>query len=179
MVEEYEMNFHSQLVNATSGIIYFIMYISTLWYFEHYHFSHTAVLFTIFSSTIFLLILCVPQIALHINYYKTNHGDVFIFDTAKKEIIFSHNGLKVEFHMDDIESLVLYKSLAVNRGDIQYLAWDAYNHGIITLKNKTRIIITSLLVGGEFKLPIPKDKIEVNASLYRWVKGESLVFGNS
>jgi hypothetical protein len=116
-----------------------------------------------------------PQLALHLNYYSVNKGDTLVYDKVYQEVTFVHDNKEVKFSLEDVASVTMYKSFALQKGNIQFLTYDSYYHAIIVLKNSTRIVLTSLLFGKEkFPIPIPEEKIRVKMNLYRWARGPSL-----
>lgn len=130
---------------------------------------------TILMLITVLLIQLIPQIALHLNYYFVNKGDVFIYDPVNKMGSLFHGSEKVTFYFDDILSFTLYKSFAINKNNSQYLVSDIYNHGIIKLKDGISLTLTSLLMGDEImgrgiKLLVSQEKIIIKQNIYRWAK---------
>jgi hypothetical protein len=132
------------------------------------------------DGVIFVFLLqVIPQLALHFNYLSVNKGDTLLCNTVDNTNIFIHNENKISFHLDDIAHVIKYQSFSTARKVAANTTYDNYNHSVVTLKNGTRIVITSLMDGGVFNFPIPAEKIEVRRNLYRWAKGPSLTFPQS
>lgn len=160
------------MANAQGIILCFAIFAAMYIGVSHTKYDNPGVFIPIF--VIIFLLQFIPQILLHINYYRVNKDDVFSFDAVYKNKYFTHENQEKIFNLDDIKNLTLYISINMHTKQPQFLAFDNYNHGIITLKDGTRIIITSLLFGGVINLKIDEEKIEVKASHYRWAKGQSV-----
>jgi hypothetical protein len=176
MNETYKISALTQLKNAYGGLLYLLIVATFLIGFHLYNVTADKLegLTMVFGITILLLI--VPLIALHVNYFTINKSDVFVVDTTSWEMSFTHDSEEVKFNIDDIKLLCLYKSFAIYKIFARSLPVDEYNHAVITLKNGTLITITSLLFGKEIKLPVSRFKTKIKLNVFRWAKGPSLVF---
>ena len=101
------------------------------------------------------------------------------FECFDEKIIFLSLNNTIEFILDDIKEVIFYKSPPLIRNDIQYFAFDCYNHGVIILHNGARITFTSLMIGGEFVMPLNPERIKIKSRLFRLVKGPSLVLNSA
>lgn len=172
-METYKINYKSHWANGWQVILTLILSVfgpfigPILWPEDHPN------LFII-AFGIFFIFQVGPQLALHVNYYLINKNDVLKYDKTYKEFIFVHDDKEIEFNIDDIVNVTFFKSRALVKGYIQIFAWDSYNHCVILLKNGKKITITSLLIGGEVKLPVDASKTQVKMYEYRWAIGPSI-----
>jgi hypothetical protein len=121
------------------------------------------------------LLQLVPLLAIHTNYYFANRGDILLIDRQLEEMYFFHEGVEIRFRADDVDRVVVYKSPALKRKDIQILSWDGYNHIILWLKDGSRVVVTSLLASGKVTFPIQVVNRTTKVSLFRWVAGRSFI----
>ena len=122
---------------------------------------------TIPYSALLLTVFLLPQLLLHLNYYFTNKGDIFIYDGSNKIITLDHKGVSNTFELDEIDCIQRFMSHALADSSVQWYPWDGYNHSIIYLKNGERFIVTSLLVPN-LNLPVNPDIVKEKKSFYRW-----------
>lgn len=110
------------------------------------------------------LVMALPAIVVHINYYIVNRGDIFQYFYQEREITFIHKGKLTTFSLDDIDYVKRYMSfnLAANRSFIT--PWEGYNHSYIHLKDGQVLTVTSLLVPN-LRLPIEDEKIVVKKNI--------------
>jgi hypothetical protein len=125
------------------------------------------------------LLQLVPLVCLHINYYSVNRADELEYDEAHQLFSFTHSGNTVQFSVADISQVIQFRSYALHNDNLQMLSWDTYNHVYIHLKNGTRLVLTSLLLRGEIKIPVESSRLETRLSLFRWAKGPSLSFSTT
>ncbi|MCH7415700.1 hypothetical protein MM213_19525 [Belliella sp. R4-6] len=116
-------------------------------------------------SFVVFMIFLIPQLILHINYYRQNNGDVFIYDPLDQRIVINTKGESASFSFNEIELIKRFKSYPLAENRIQWFPWDNYNYSIIQLKNGQQFIITSLLVPN-MDLPIDSGKIKLKKSFY-------------
>jgi hypothetical protein len=172
-MESYKITPRKQLLNSWPIFLYAIICIVVVEATVYYKGSDAFNSVTTFMGIAFLSQL-LPQFFLHLNYYNINKNDTLNYDKLYKEIDFIHNSKHIKFNLDDIKTATMYKSFALKRKDIQFLTYDSYNHTVIVLHDGTRIVLTSLLMGEDFSLPIPEEKIKVKGNIYRWARGPSL-----
>ncbi len=172
-MEVYKITSKNQWNNCSSIFIYFVLTIAMTCYFIYIQDVSDKVLPILFFSVFFLAQL-IPLLALHLNYYSVNKRDILTFNPINREINFSHYDKDVTFDLDDIDHIIVYKSYALKFKAIQFFSFDDYNHAVISINNGNKIVITSLLTGGEFAFPVPKDKVIIKANFYRWATGPSL-----
>jgi len=123
-------------------------------------------------SGIMLIIGVPPPLALHLNYYFINKGDVFGYMFQERTIVFTHKGETSTFTLDEIDHIERFMSFNFAAGRSSFLAWDDYNHTVIYLKNGQKFVVTSLLVYN-LNLPLEGKKIIVKKGFYRWAKAVS------
>lgn len=131
--------------------------------------------FYVWGLLIGFLVQLIPQMALHIDYYNVNKGDSLEYDSTSQLIRFVHRNTSVTFYPSQIESVVEYISPNLYKGYPLIISFEVYYHKIVTLKDGTRIILTSLMVGKNFSLPnVDKAIVTVKTNGYRWATGPSL-----
>lgn len=95
-------------------------------------------------NSIFILILVVPTIVLHVNYYLKNHN-MQLYEDSNSIILEVDEG-RIELSKTTIKRVDYYVSFAKFEKRTPWLPWDEYHHVIIHLENGEQIIITSLLL---------------------------------
>jgi hypothetical protein len=126
--------------------------------------------------TIWLGFHIVPTAFLHLNYLLVNNRSTVQYESTTRNVQFTSKTDKVSFFLEEIKYARVVKSFALNKGNMQLLSWDSYNHMIIELENGTQIVLTSLLMGIHNPLPIPEEKITVEMNLFRWVNRKGIRF---
>ena len=118
---------------------------------------------------IVFILLVLPAIIIHINYYLVNRGDVLEYSFERKEVTITHKQISISFYLNDIDFVEQSISFnkAANRSSV--LPWDGYNHSVIHLKNGDLFTVTSLLVP-DLNLPIEKEKVKIKRNVYRLAK---------
>ena len=170
-MKTYSITIKNQFLNAWQILLLLVIFIIIGKYsIEQSGDSQT----TISTLTFIFLFELLPQVALHLNYYLVNRYDKLMHDSPNGKFIFYHRGNECEFDVDEICKVVVYKSFALYKNNIQLLAWDYYNHTIIHLNNGKSIVVTSLMVGSELSLQVEKNIVEIKTDFYRWVSGNSL-----
>ncbi len=167
----------TQWENGNLIFIYFLICIIAGWFFVYFKGPDTKEFIIIVLGCGFLSQL-LPQLALHLNYYFVNKDDILAYDPIYKETTFTHNGIEIKFFLDDVASVIEYKSFALQKKNDPWLTFDNYNHAVITLNNGVKILVTSLLIGGEFTIPVDPGKVKVEMNIYRWANGPSLQIPN-
>jgi len=152
--------------------MYFAATIAMIYYFSYVENVNDKTQLILFFA-IFFSLQFIPLLALHLNYYVINKGDTLKLNPENRELVFTHINKDIIFSLDDIDRFIVYKSFALKFKNVYLFAFDAYNHAVITLNNGNKIVITSLLTGGEFAFPIPEEKITLKANYYRWASGPS------
>lgn len=115
---------------------------------------------------IVFILLVLPAVIIHINYYLVNRGDMLEFSFEKKQVTITHRQIPISFQLSDID--FVEKSISFNRAANRssVVPWDGYNHSIIHLKNGQLFTVTSLLVQ-DLNLPIEKEKVKIRTNVYR------------
>jgi hypothetical protein len=172
-MKQYKITGKKQWANAWIIIIYILLCIMGVMYFL-YTKGIDNIQIAIWVFGIGFLSQLLPQVALHLNYYSVNKGDIFLYDALHQEMIFNHYGKEIRFYVSDIALVKKYVAYAVEKKTIPILVTDSYSHVIIILHDGTKIALTSLLMGEDFEIPVDKDKIKLVMYPYRWVNGPSL-----
>ena len=105
--------------------------------------------------------------AIHLNYYFVNKGNVLLYDKLTQDFELIIKGQSFTFNIVDISKVTYSKSFALKRKDIHFLPWDGYNHAIVKLNDCRMFVITSLLIGAEIVLPVNEGIIETKSSIFR------------
>ena len=133
---------------------------------------------TFISAVVYLLLFMlssiIPMLALYANYYYTNKDDVFIYHNENSSFSFSHKGKVIDFTLKDIKKIYYHKSFILNPKRPSVFPWNDYNYTVIVLHSGVRIILTCLLVGRKFDMPLYYGDDMVCLGIYRWVLRESL-----
>lgn len=119
-----------------------------------------------FIGIIVFMILVLPAIIVHLNYYLVNKGDVLKCDEEHNEITIRHKGLTTTFNVDDIDYVI--QSISTNEFEnrVGIVPWESYSHYVIYLKGGKIFTLTSLLVP-RLNVPLDKEKILTKQNLYR------------
>lgn len=153
---------------------YFFFTIAVILFFEYIYTVYDLEI-VIWVFAVGYLMMLLPQIPLHLDYKNVNKNDVFRYNPISQMMSFEHQKQVVNFFSDDVISVVEYKSPNLYKGYPLWATFDVYYHMIVTLKDGTRIILTSLMVGKKFSLPnVDKSKVTVKTNGYRWATGPSL-----
>lgn len=174
MIEKYQLSWRNQIAytKSTIALTAIIVVIIACLYFSGMPMQEIKDVAT--TLGVLYIVQLILQIALHVNYYLVNKDDILEYDTVCRNVKFSHNNVDIFFNIDDIVLFTLYVSFPLYKNKAKFFAFDGYNHGIITLKDGTKVVITSLLLGGEIKLPISKFKTRTKLNIYRWAIGPSI-----
>lgn len=112
-----------------------------IYLFKYLTFNWEFFLFLIF----YYLILFIPTIFLHIDYFLQNYKVVFTINTLEKTIRINNQNL-VSF--DEIESITYFMPPVWHRkGFIRFLPFEDYHYAQISFKNGEQFVFTSLLEG--------------------------------
>ncbi len=121
-----------------------------------------------------LTVLVMPAIFLYINYYLLNKNDKLTVNTETGNLVFYHDNLQIAFKFEDISSLIFHKAFVLRFKEGRRFFASDYFYAVIRLNDQTRIVVTSLLVGKNFTLPLPESKINIQLGFNRWSSGSSL-----
>ncbi len=92
---------------------------------------------------IYYLILFIPTLFLHIDYYLKNRKDVFFIDTLEKSIRI--NNLKL-ISFNEVESVHYFMPPVWHRkGFIRFLPFEDYHYAKINFRNGEQFVFTSLM----------------------------------
>jgi len=116
-------------------------------------------------AAVAFLLFFIPQLILHMNFYRKNKGDIFLYDPAGQKITITRKGESASFSFSDIELIKRFKSYPLSEDRMQWFPWDSYNYSIIKLKNGREYTITSLLVPN-MDLPIDSKRIKLEKRFY-------------
>lgn len=168
----YRLTVRNHISQLTHLIGFFVVFtILVLFYLLVLNSSLTILYF----STIFLTYHSIITLSMHYNYYNVNKDDELQYDNVNRLFVFKHLGEIKKYKVDDIGQVVMYKSYALHNKRAKFLAWDEYYYSVIQMVSGEKIILSSLLLNGDFPLSVDDDKIVVKQSIYknRWIRGES------
>jgi len=95
----------------------------------------------LFAGGIFHLVLSVPAVYLHIEYFIRNMGlEVEIYPDR---IIVKYKNQWEEYFTNELEKIILYK--AANAGNMQFTGMEGYHFAKVITKSGRKIIITNLM----------------------------------
>jgi len=93
---------------------------------------------------IWFVIMTIPVIYLHIEYYLKNRGQEVIIKDEELTVI-SRKGNTYKFKLAELNKVVLYKSASLDKGGIPITPFELYNYARIITKSDKQIIITCLM----------------------------------
>lgn len=94
--------------------------------------------------SIYYLILLIPTLWVHVEYYLINKNDVFTIDSAESTI--SLNWQR-NIYYSEIETIVFVLSPVMYRNsNLRVFPFDSYNYAVIKIKDGGQIIVTNLMV---------------------------------
>ncbi|WP_292939389.1 hypothetical protein [Mucilaginibacter sp. 44-25] len=138
---KYKITFKNQF-KAIEFLIYGSILFFGLGYFLYRTEGLSRDLISFFS--VYYIILLIPTILIHFEYYLRNKNDLFIIDLHQK--IISYN-TTLSIHFSEIEKIVLYMPPVWHRkGSIRFLPFEDYRYAAIELKSGKRHIITCLMI---------------------------------
>ena len=117
-------------------------------------------------ATFFIFII--PLLILHFNHYLQSRGVSFSYDQYSGELEYKKARSKINFTLDDIASIVVYKSFSMAKNKTPTMLTDIYNYGVITLKNNTILKISSLVVY-ELDKVIKFESTQIRRKWYPWM----------
>lgn len=158
------MNFRNHVINGWPTILAIIICLFFPYGLSIY--THEKVESFFWIGGLMFVIVALPGIIIHLNYYMVNRGDIFEFCLKKNEAVIKQNGISTHFTLNDIEFIKRSISFnqAANRSTIA--PWEGYNHSYVELKNGKKFTITSLLVPN-LNLPVESNKLIINQNFYR------------
>ncbi len=161
----YRISINHQFKHLWVIFYYVLVIVSGALYFSHSRYGFIDYGKIIPISLVTILIFLIPQLILHINYYRRNKGDIFFYDPAGQRVTINRKGESASFSFSDIELIKRFKSYPLADNRMQWFPWDNYNYSIIRLKNGQEFIITSLLVPN-MDLPINSSRIKLKKRFY-------------
>jgi len=166
-MEIFKVNFKNHIINGWPTILAII--ICLVFPYGLSTFTHENVKSFYWIGACIFIIVALPAIIVHLNYYMVNKGDVFEFCFEKNEIVIKQNGTSTRFTLNDID--FVKRSMSFNQAAKRsaIVPWEGYNHSYIQLKNGQKFTITSLLVP-DLNLPLKANKIIVKQNFYRLAK---------
>lgn len=170
MTYTYQVTLRHQFDNANGILIFIIGYTLGPLYLAHRNGEEHLYDYYIICSFFFIL-LFVPQLILHIQYYRRDRKRIFYYTPDEQRLgLRLDNGQLLEFTFDDIEYIERNKSRPLAEKRMLWFPWDSYHYSVIHLKSGGRILITSLLVPG-MDLPIDESKIKLRKRFYTYPFG--------
>ncbi|HVW98376.1 MAG TPA: hypothetical protein VHA56_20585 [Mucilaginibacter sp.] len=140
-IMEYKITFKNQF-KALEFLIYGSILFIGLVYFLYRTEGFGWDLINFFS--IYYIVLLIPTILLHFEYYLRNKNDLVMIDLYQK--IISYN-TSPSIHFSEIERIILYVPPVWHRkGFIRLLPFEDYRYATIELKSGKQYIITCLMM---------------------------------
>jgi hypothetical protein len=95
------------------------------------------------TVSIYYLVLLIPTVWIHIEYYQLNKNDVFVINSTERIISSNAQG---DIHFDQIEKIVFVLSPEMYRNSsFRALPVDNYGYAVIKIKDGSDLIFTTLL----------------------------------
>lgn len=91
----------------------------------------------------FFLIDALPTFVLHLQYWLENHDSILNIDIVKQEFNYSTSKQKLNYSFSDIAKVDYYRNLGKGSG---WHSFGQYRYYKITCTNKTKIIVTCLMI---------------------------------
>jgi hypothetical protein len=137
---EYKITFRNHF-KSLEFLIYGSLLFAGLVYVLYKNEGYSTDLVQFFS--VYYLVLLVPTLFIHIEYYLKNRNDILIIDTSEKTI--SINGQKPIF-FSEIENITYVMPPVWHRkGFIRLLPFEDYHYAKIKMKNGEQFIFTCLM----------------------------------
>ena len=108
VMKVYEITFWKFIkpsINIIFPLIFFLGFMGILMLGLHYRDGHIPILLVVITI-FFVLLLCVPNIVLHINYFKEDRKKELTIDFFNKKLFLSRNGVEKTFFFKDIVKVV-------------------------------------------------------------------------
>lgn len=107
----------------------------------------------------FGILMILPTVIIHLNYFFLNQRNEMIIDPGTKAIRFLQNQTWREFSYGDIEKVEVYMSPPLFRKSTGFTPWDSYHYTRLRLSDGSCVLITCLMAN-EWDLPfnhLPKE----------------------
>jgi hypothetical protein len=144
---EYRITLKNQLKALDFLIFGSVAYCGVIYFFlkkEEYY--HTDIAFNTYMNLFLLLyylVLLIPTLFLHIEYYLINKNDTVNINAIQKTITFNN---QKSFVFNDIEKIILVLTPVLYRkGIIRIMPFDNYHYAIIKMKDSRQFIFTNLM----------------------------------
>lgn len=103
--------------------------------------------YMIIITVLWIVILCGPNLVLHINYYLNDRGLTICIDSKKKKISIRKKTGEIEFCFKDIANIVKSGLITEdNKVVITSTAWGHFYYYKIVLKDKQNVFLTRFLI---------------------------------
>jgi hypothetical protein len=138
---EYKITIKNQLTALRILIYNSIGFVGLAFYF-YYQIGYIFVVEA--SIFIYYLIMAIPAIYTHIQYYRLNKNDMVTFDMSQHSFRINNGDLIL---FKDIETIIVYMSFVKYRkGFVKYLPSDNYQYARFKFKGREEYILTSLMI---------------------------------
>lgn len=133
-------------INIIVTLIFFLGFMGILMLGLHYRDGHIPIFLV--ALTIFLVLLfCVPNLVLHVNYFKEDRKKELSIDFINKKVTLSRNGNGKVFFLKDIVKVVRISVRSLESNEFKTTApWRYFYYYKIELKDGSFIFLTRFLV---------------------------------
>lgn len=133
-------------INIIVPLIFFLGFMGILMLGLHYRDGHIPIFLV--ALTIFLVLLfCVPNLVLHVNYFKEDRKKELSIDFINKKVTLSRNGNGKVFFLKDIVKVVRISVRSLESNEFKTTApWRYFYYYKIELKDGSFIFLTRFLV---------------------------------
>ena len=133
-------------INIIFPLIFFLGFMGILMLGLHYRDGHIPILLVVITI-FFVLLLCVPNIVLHINYFKEDRKKELTIDFFNKKLFLSRNGVEKTFFFKDIVKVVRISMCTSEfNGFITIAPWRYFYYYKIELQDGSSLLLTRFLV---------------------------------
>jgi len=114
------------------------------------------------------ILLILPQIILHLNYYSVNKNGTISIDIANGSIFYKNKKENIVIEFNDVIAIDRYKSFPMAERRMYWFPWDAYNFTVINTVDGNKLTITSLVIPNiDPLLVILSNKIKLHKVFYK------------
>ncbi len=161
----YNISFRNHF-DHLKGIFVFLVVFSLAPFYFVYRQGTEVLHFYVIWSTCAFLIFFIPQLILHLRFYRLDRRRRFYYTPDGQQLSLQlEGGRTFAFKFDEIERVERSKSFPFSERRAHWLPWDIYNYSVIRLKDGKQFVVTSLLVPN-MDLPIEASKLKLRKRFY-------------
>ena len=166
--------FHSSLRSRLKYIlptcIYLIVDIVAVIYLTMKYGASDILLYIKLGGIAFLIIF-LPTLIIHMQYYFKNKNVSLEFDYLRRTIYYRSSTEETTFSFDNIVNFIKYIHPALYEKREGWLPWERYSYVILKLDDDKKVFITCFLIN-QFDLSIDEEKKTVNKVFFPFIRDE-------